>query len=92
MQEAFTNIAKYSHAKNIEIILRRKEDSVYLSVSDDGVGFDLESFMKRPWRRKEDKVRLGLQGLKERMELLGGSLSVYSAAGRGTKLEAELPI
>lgn len=91
VQEALTNIAKYAQAKNIEIVLAPRAGSVYLAIADDGVGFDTEGMAQRPQRRREDKVKLGLQGLRERIELLGGSLRVTSRPGAGTRLEVILP-
>lgn len=91
-QEALTNSAKYSGAKNVEVTLEQKDEDVYLCVSDDGAGFDYEQYLKRPLRRKEDKIKLGLQGVRERIELLGGKLTVGSRPGKGTRLEVELPI
>jgi signal transduction histidine kinase len=90
-QEALTNIAKYSGAKNVDVVLARRDDGVYLAVSDDGVGFDSREFLGRPSRRRDDKSKLGLQGLRERIELLGGSLRIHSEPGHGTRLEALLP-
>lgn len=92
VQEALTNIAKYSEAKNIEVSLEKTNDVVALIVSDDGKGFDYEEYTRRPGRRKDDKIKLGLQGLRERIELIGGALRVYSKPGQGTKLEVTLPI
>lgn len=91
-QEALTNIAKHSHAKNVEVSLNRKGSSVYLRIQDDGVGFDYDDYSKRPRRRMEDKLKLGLQGLRERMELLGGVLKIKTAPSKGTKIEAELSL
>ena len=91
VQEALTNIAKHSSAKKVEVFLEKKDDAIALMVTDDGVGFDSEFYLKSPRRRKEDKLRLGLQGLKERIELLGGSLRVHSQPGQGTQLKVLLP-
>ncbi|MFH0940357.1 MAG: sensor histidine kinase [Candidatus Omnitrophota bacterium] len=92
VQEALTNIAKYSEAKNVEVSLEKKDDLVALIVSDDGKGFDYDEYLRRPGRRKDDKIKIGLQGLRERIELIGGVLRVYSKPGQGTKLEVTLPV
>jgi signal transduction histidine kinase len=89
VQEGLTNIAKHSQAKKVEISLKKKGNTVYLSVVDDGVGFDYRQFPQR--RRKEDKLRLGLLGLRERIELLGGIMTVNSSIGRGARLSVKLP-
>jgi len=92
VQEALTNVAKYSEAKNVEVLLEKKNDTVALIVSDDGKGFDYDEYLRRPGRRKDDKIKLGLQGLRERIELIGGVLRVHSKPGQGTKLEVTLPV
>lgn len=92
VQEALTNIAKHSEAKSIEVILKKKDEGVLLSVSDDGAGFDFAATLRRPARRREDRVRLGLRGLRERLELLGGTMGIVSKPGLGTRLEVTLPL
>jgi signal transduction histidine kinase len=84
-QEALTNIAKYSKAQNVKLSLRKKEAAVQLSVEDDGVGFDYNRFLK-----EGPKDRLGLLGLRERVELLGGRMNIESDPGKGTRIVAEL--
>jgi signal transduction histidine kinase len=91
VQEALTNVAKYSKAKNVEVALKFKGSSVSLAVIDDGTGFDYGAYLKKPARRKDDKAKLGLQGLKERIELFGGRLSIESKPDRGTRLSVEMP-
>jgi signal transduction histidine kinase len=91
VQEALTNVAKYSKAQNVSVALHRKGPHVFLSVMDDGAGFDSSSYFRTPSRRKDDKQRLGLQGLRERIELFGGRLRIDSRAGGGTRLHVELP-
>lgn len=91
VQEALTNVAKHSQAKHVSIVFERRKDSAYLSVCDDGVGFDYEDSTQKPHRRREDRVKMGLAGLKERIELLGGRLVVKAQPGQGTRLEVELP-
>ena len=89
-QEGLTNIAKHSQAKKVEISLEKKANTVYLTVADDGAGFNYEQAPQR--RRKEDKLKLGLLGLRERIELLGGKMTVDAVPGQGTKLIVRLPI
>ncbi|MFB3918795.1 hypothetical protein BU251_08400 [Candidatus Velamenicoccus archaeovorus] len=92
VQEALTNIAKYSQARHIDILLGQDDKSVLLTIADDGIGFNPEAQQARPARRKEDKLKLGLRGLRERIELLDGELRVHSVPGEGTRLEVRLPI
>ena len=89
-QEGLNNIAKHSQAKKVKISLEKKANVVCLTVADDGIGFNYEQPLVH--RRKEDKLKLGLLGLRERIELLGGKMTVNTAPGRGTKLIVKLPI
>jgi signal transduction histidine kinase len=84
VQESLTNIARHSHATKVEIVLRRDFDSVTLSISDNGVGFD------RAARNK--KGSFGLFGMSERMLELDGSLSVETASGEGTRIVVRIPV
>ncbi len=90
VQEGLTNIVKHSQAKKVKISLEKKTNAVYLTVADDGMGFNYKQSLLR--RRKEDRLKLGLLGLKERVELLGGSMDVKTAPGRGTRLLVQLPV
>jgi two-component system sensor histidine kinase DegS len=92
VQETLTNVAKHADAKHVDIALEKTRRAVRLTVTDDGKGFDYQEFLKRPRRRKEDFLKLGLLGLRERMELLGGTLSIKTAPGRGTTVTVEVPV
>ena len=83
VQEALTNVIKHSRASRVSVLVTRKGDSVAAVVEDDGVGFT------------PDEVRdggLGLVGMRERIALLGGRLTVESEPERGTTLVAEVPV
>ena len=82
-QEALTNVRKHAHATSAEIRLRRRGARVSLTISDDGRGFS-------PARRNSDGH--GLVGMRERAKLLGGSLRVSSAVGKGTRIVATVPL
>lgn len=90
VQEALTNIARHASARNVSVCLERERgrDSVALTITDDGVGFDVN----RALRRARAGDSLGLLGLRERVELLGGSLQIRSQAGEGTRIQIQLPI
>jgi signal transduction histidine kinase len=79
-QEALTNVARHSHAKNAYLTLRREDHQVFLEIRDDGIGFDLNSVEERVGRG------LGLAGMRERMALVGGMLSIESSPGNGTRI------
>ncbi len=92
IQELLTNMAKHAKAKNVEVRLNRSINSLELFYHDNGRGFDYSLIAKRFLRRKEDKFRLGLLGLKERVEVLDGSMNIDSGLGRGTTINVVLPI
>jgi len=80
-QEALHNCARHSHAQRVNVEVSRKNGSVFLSVEDDGQGFDAR------------RVRgLGLAGMAERVHHLGGEFRVNSRPGSGTQVEVELPL
>lgn len=81
-QEALTNVVKHAAARHVSIVLTRKADGVSILVEDDGRGFAS--------RRTGDG--LGIVGMRERVELLGGSLEVESAPGAGTTIHLQLPV
>lgn len=89
-QEALTNMAKYAQAKNVAIRLTQDEKGIEFLYEDDGAGFDYAKTMSQPQRRSEDKLKLGLIGLKERVELLGGIMFIDSLPGKGTRIQVEL--
>jgi len=84
LQESLTNIAKHARAANVYVALLSAGQSIQLIIRDDGVGIDTDldtSYGKR---------RLGIYGMTERAELLGGSLLVETGSG-GTTITATLP-
>jgi len=83
-QEALTNVAKHARAKHVEIILERRADHVVLMVEDDGIGFDQGS---APGSAGQG---FGLLGMQERAALVGATLEIESAKGRGTTILARM--
>jgi signal transduction histidine kinase len=83
VQEALTNAVRHSRATHIDVVLERRDDSMLIIVEDDGEGFDVNL--------SRDNGHLGLLGMQERAEVLGGSLAVESAPGRGTTVVVEVP-
>ena len=88
VQEALTNTAKHAGASTVSVLLEYRVASLHLIVEDDGHGFDVEEVLSRG----EMERRLGLHGMRERAALLGGSLTIESAPGRGTTIFAEIPL
>lgn len=83
-QEALTNVARHAKAHTATIALRQADGRVTLTVEDDGAGFDADAALAHP-------SGLGLAGMRERLALVGGTLQVHSAPGRGTHLVATAP-
>ena len=84
--EALRNAFRHAGAKQIEVELRYDERQLRLRVRDDGKGIDLE-FLNPGGR----SGHFGLHGMRERAELLGGKLTVWSAPGSGTEIELNIP-
>jgi len=87
VQEALTNAAKHSKASRVWIRIARKNGTFCCSIEDDGVGFDVRAVQSDGKRRG-----LGLIGMQERLNAIGGALSIDSAGGRGTRLLIQLPM
>jgi signal transduction histidine kinase len=87
-QEALTNVVRHAGAAHVWIELDRDENRVELSVRDDGVGFDVARRLDQAGRTG----RLGLLGMRERVQILGGRLEVDSGPGRGTRVRATFPV
>jgi signal transduction histidine kinase len=87
-QEAINNVAKHSRAKKTTIQLEVRGEEARCSVEDDGVGFDVEACLAR----RDPDQGLGLLGVRERVSLLGGSLTIESGPGKGTKLQVTIPL
>lgn len=84
VQEALTNVRKHSGATAATVCVTDDNGTVAFVVEDDGRGFDVT---EEPF----DRDRFGLHSMRERMELIGGTLLIDSASGRGTRIVAELP-
>jgi len=82
VQECLTNVVRYSGASEATVTVSRGAGCLDVSVSDDGTGFDTEA----------PREGLGLEGMTERVALLGGRLSIESAPRRGTRVTASLPV
>jgi len=81
VQEAINNVVKHAHAERLEIAVVEADGTVTLTVRDDGTGFDTS----------RTGGGFGLVGMQERVELVGGRLTITSAPGEGTVVSAELP-
>lgn len=87
VQEALKNAAKHAQASAVKVRLWRLQDYVCCSVEDDGIGLDHDPFSSGTARRG-----LGLLGIHERLNVLGGSCEIQSAPGKGAKLSVKIPL
>jgi signal transduction histidine kinase len=84
IQEALTNIARHAQAMSVSLLVERRTQDVVAVIEDDGLGFDTALI--------QGEGHLGLAGIRERAELLGGSLTIESTPGSGTSLFVQLPL
>jgi signal transduction histidine kinase len=82
LHEALTNIYKHAHAQNVTVRLHEESDVIYLRITDDGVGFTPTN------RHGEATHGLGLNGMYDRLRLLGSTLQVESKPGGPTTITA----
>jgi signal transduction histidine kinase len=87
-QEALTNIHKHAGASQVEIAVYLGDESARLQVQDNGIGFELERVKDLPVHREG---QYGLQGIRERLELVGGEMSLESGPAIGTVLTVTIP-
>lgn len=90
VQESLTNVQRHARAQSVSVILEKGKSTLTAIVEDDGRGFDIEN-------DEQGKVRpvaatLGLLGMKERMELIGGTLTIESTPGQSTTIFARVPL
>ena len=82
VQEALTNVVKHAQARSVSVVLTNARAGVTAVVEDDGRGFDADAA----------RDGMGLDGMRERLALLGGKLKIESRPGAGTALVAEVPV
>jgi PAS domain S-box-containing protein len=85
-QEALTNIARHAEASLVKVSIRKLQSVICMEVQDNGKSFDVQGAL--PTRRKKG---LGLLGMRERVEMVGGRFTVESSPGQGTTIRAEIP-
>lgn len=86
VQEALTNVRKHARASRASVELIRRDGSVLVTVTDDGIGFDVTT------RRRSELPQFGLTTMRERAESVGGTLTIESSPGRGTTVRSEVPV
>ncbi len=91
-QETTANAVRHAQASLVRLELRRREDTVWLTTSDDGVGFDVRAASSGPRHDPDDRPHFGLASIAERCALIGAALRIDSAPGAGTTVTVELPL
>jgi signal transduction histidine kinase len=85
--EALNNVASHAHASRAEVNIGKQRDCICMEIKDDGKSFSVERIL----HARKNK-RLGLLGMRERVEMVGGTFCVKSAPGQGTTIRVEIPL
>ncbi len=85
-QEALQNVARHARAGQVRMNIQNLDGQVQMRIRDDGISFDVESMMA-----SKAGGRLGLLGMRERLEMIGGVLTIESEVGKGTTVLARVP-
>jgi signal transduction histidine kinase len=86
-QEALTNVARHAQASRVEVAIQKLPDGICMNIKDDGKSFQVDGLLDG----KAGK-HLGLLGMRERLEMIGGSFEVESTPGIGTTVTAKIPL
>jgi signal transduction histidine kinase len=86
-QEAIKNVAKHAQASLVNVSVQLGPDHILLEVTDNGKSFSVSSVLANRRRR-----RLGLIGMRERAEMVGGTFGIESVAGKGTTVRVRIPL
>ena len=84
MQEALNNTHKHAKAKSVEVVLERRDNLIVLLIEDNGIGFN-------PKDKKNPLKGIGLIGMKERAQLIGGTMEIESTPKKGTTVYVRVP-
>lgn len=85
-QEALANVAKHARATLVEVSLIKQDGDVFMEIHDNGRSFRVERVLSA-----KTFARLGLLGMRERVEMVGGRFAVESSPGKGTTIRAQIP-
>ena len=85
VQEALTNVARHAGVARATVGIRADEHLLSVEVADEGDGFDVEDTLRR-------RISAGFSGMRERVTALGGSLTIDSSPGAGTRILVDLPL
>ncbi len=85
VQEALENVARHAHAGHAQVNIDHSNDTITVTIEDDGVGFNMDD------PKLADPRLRGLATMRQRVEMLGGRLTITSTPGRGTRIITNLP-
>ena len=86
-QEALTNVGRHAQASRVEVIIQKLPDEVCMEIKDDGKSFQVDRVLQG-----KGSKHLGLLGMRERLEMVGGSFEFESAPGNGTSIAVRIPL
>lgn len=89
-QEALSNAYRHASAQRQRVLLHTTPDKIYLTVEDDGIGFDPPPL--RGPQATEREEHIGLRGMRDRVDLIGGTFELDSKPGQGTRITVKIPI
>jgi signal transduction histidine kinase len=89
VREALTNVEKHANARQVAVMLRAEASLLMITVADDGRGFPPSG--PRAYARHDQRVHLGIEGMRQRLRTLGGHLALASSPGAGARLEMRVP-
>jgi PAS domain S-box-containing protein len=86
-QEALTNVARHAHASVVDVSFEKLPNALCLKIKDNGKSFQAQRVLQ-----SKRNTRLGLIGMRERLEMVGGKFVVESSPGKGTTIQAQIPL
>jgi signal transduction histidine kinase len=86
-QEALTNVVRHAEAKAVQVLFRNRRKSVLMEIRDNGKSFNVQFVLL-----SKGKKHLGVLGMRERVEMVGGNFKIESTPGQGTLVSAEIPV
>ena len=86
-QEALTNVVRHAEAKMVQVAFKNHKKSVLMEIRDNGKSFNVQYVLLA-----RGKKHLGVLGMRERVEMVGGTFKIESSPGQGTLVSAEIPV
>ena len=86
-QEALTNVARHAHANCVNVTIQKLAQSITMEITDNGRGFEVDRVLIA-----KGNNRLGVLGMRERVQMVGGQFDLESTPGTGTTIRAQVPV